>query len=43
MAKLSELLRANTELTELTRKLTERVEALTLEMHGKVLMEKREG
>jgi uncharacterized membrane protein len=40
MDKLAELLRQNTELTEITRKLTERIEALTLEMHGKVLVDK---
>ena len=34
---MSELLRQNTELTEITRKLTERIEVLTREMHSKVV------
>ena len=36
-SQLVELLRRNTELTELTRQLSERIEALTLEMHHKVV------
>ena len=36
-AVLAELLKQNTQLTELTRKLTERIEALTEEMHRKVV------
>ena len=34
---MAELLRQNTELTEITRKLTERIEVLTKEMHNKVI------
>ena len=34
---LLELIRANTDLTELTRKLSERIEALTAEMHHRVV------
>jgi uncharacterized membrane protein len=34
---MAELLRQNTELTEITRKLTERIEVLTREMHTKVV------
>jgi len=34
---MAELIRQNTELTEITRKLTERIEALTKEMHHKVV------
>lgn len=36
-AVLAELLKQNTQLTEITRKLTERIEALTEEMHRKVI------
>jgi len=36
-AVLAELVRQNTQLTEITRKLTERIEALTEEMHRKVV------
>jgi len=36
-AAIAELLRQNTELTEITRRLTERIEALTEEMHRKVV------
>lgn len=36
-AVLSDLLKQNTQLTEITRKLTERIEALTEEMHHKVI------
>ncbi len=36
-ALLAELLRQNTQLTEVTRKLTERIEVLTKEMHNKVV------
>jgi uncharacterized membrane protein len=36
---LVELLQQNTRLTELTTELSKRIEALTLEMHGKVLQE----
>lgn len=36
-AQLLALLEQNTELTELTRKLTERVEALTVEMHERLM------
>jgi uncharacterized membrane protein len=34
---LIELLKQNTQLTEITQQLSQRIEALTLEMHGKVL------
>ncbi len=34
---LMDLLKQNTELTELTRKLSERIEAMTAELHGKML------
>ena len=34
---MADLLRQNTELTEITRRLTERIEALTREMHTKVV------
>jgi uncharacterized membrane protein len=34
---LLELLRQNTQLTELTRQLSQRIEALTVEIHGRVL------
>ena len=36
-ARLLELLAQNTELTELTRKLSERIAAMTSEVHGKVV------
>jgi uncharacterized membrane protein len=36
-AVLADLLKQNTQLTEITRKLTERIEALTEEMHRKVI------
>jgi uncharacterized membrane protein len=36
-AQLMELLRRNTELTELTHRLTERVETLTIELHEKLV------
>ena len=36
---LMELLRQNTQLTELTNQLSQRIEMLTLEMHGKILGE----
>jgi uncharacterized membrane protein len=36
-AQLMELLQQNTQLTELVRDLSQRIEALTLEMHGKVI------
>ena len=36
MQKLSELLDQNTKLTELTSKLSHRIEALTIELHGKI-------
>jgi uncharacterized membrane protein len=36
-AVLAELVRQNTQLTEITQKLTERIEALTEEMHRKVI------
>ena len=36
-ALLADLLRQNTQLTEVTRKLTERIEVLTKEMHNKVI------
>ena len=36
-AALAELLKQNTQLTEITRKLTERIEALTEQMHRKVI------
>lgn len=36
MQKLSELLDQNTKLTELTSKLSQRIEALTIELHGKI-------
>lgn len=39
-AQLATLLQQNTELTEITRQLSERIEALTREMHAKVLAEK---
>ena len=37
MAQLLELLQQNTQLTELVRELSQRIEALTREMHGKVV------
>ena len=37
--RLMELLQQNTELTELTQQLSQRIEVLTLEMHGKILRE----
>jgi uncharacterized membrane protein len=39
-AQMTVLLKQNTELTELTRQLGERIEALTLDMHAKVLAAK---
>jgi predicted nucleic acid-binding Zn-ribbon protein len=36
-AVLAELLKQNTQLTEITQKLTEKIEALTREMHRKVV------
>jgi uncharacterized membrane protein len=36
-AQLVELMKQNTELTELTRDLSERIEKMTSEMHGKVI------
>jgi len=36
-AKMIELLRQNTELTELIRDLSQRIEKLTVEMHGRVV------
>lgn len=36
-AQLLELLRQNTQLTELIKNLSQRIEGLTLEMHGKVV------
>ena len=36
---LMELLRQNTQLTEITQQLSQRIEMLTLEMHGKILGE----
>jgi len=36
-AQMASLLQQNTELTEITRQLSARIEALTLEMHAKVL------
>ncbi|MHB1015681.1 MAG: DUF1003 domain-containing protein [Desulfurivibrionaceae bacterium] len=36
-AQLLELLRQNTQLTELVKNLSQRIEGLTLEMHGKVI------
>lgn len=36
-AQLVKLMKQNTELTELTRELSERIEAMTREMHGKVV------
>jgi len=36
MQKLTELLDQNTKLTELTTKLSQRIEALTIELHGKI-------
>ena len=37
--KLMELLQRNTQLTEITQQLSQRIEMLTLEMHGKILGE----
>ncbi len=37
-AQIVELLTQNTELTELTRKLSERIEAMTAEVHGKIVL-----
>ena len=34
-----DLLQRNTQLTELTQQLSQRIEVLTLEMHGKILGE----
>jgi hypothetical protein len=39
-AQMAALLQQNTELTEITRQLSARIEALTLEMHAKVLSAK---
>ncbi|HEX7911729.1 MAG TPA: DUF1003 domain-containing protein [Paraburkholderia sp.] len=39
-AQMTALLQQNTELTEITRQLSSRIEALTLEMHAKVLSAK---
>jgi uncharacterized membrane protein len=36
-AQMAALLKQNTELTEITRQLSQRIEALTIEMHAKVL------
>jgi uncharacterized membrane protein len=36
-AEMMDLLKSNTQLTELVRDLSERIEALTIEMHGKVI------
>jgi uncharacterized membrane protein len=36
-AQLLELVQQNTQLTELTKKLSQRIEALTLEVHGKIV------
>lgn len=33
------LLQQNTELTKLTQQLSQRIEALTMEIHGKILQE----
>lgn len=41
-AQLVELLRQNTELTELTQELSKRIEAMTAEVHGKVVGRERE-
>ena len=37
MEKLTELLHQNTKLTELTTQLSQRIESLTIELHGKIL------
>jgi len=36
-AQLLELLKQNTQLTELVKELSQRIETLTIEMHGKVV------
>jgi hypothetical protein len=36
-SQMAALLKQNTELTEITRQLSQRIEALTIEMHAKVL------
>jgi uncharacterized membrane protein len=41
--KLMELLQQNTQLTEITQQLSQRIEKLTLEMHGKILGEDTQG
>jgi len=40
---LLELMKANTELTELTKELSQRIEALTAEMHRRVMQESKPG
>jgi uncharacterized membrane protein len=42
-SQLLELLRQNTELTELVRALSQRIETLTIEMHGKVVQADHRG